>query len=158
MSRRELIEMSHEELVGFIAEQRIVTCATLGPHGRPHLMPLWFVADGTTIDCWTYAKSQKAKNLERDPHATLQLEAGVAYEELRGAMLECDVELTHDPDRVAEVGLAVMLRNASGQLPPGETPQPLRDLVASQASKRVALRFTPTRIATWDHRKLGGVY
>ncbi|MBI1961773.1 MAG: pyridoxamine 5'-phosphate oxidase, partial [Candidatus Rokubacteria bacterium] len=30
--------------------------------------------------------------------------------------------------------------------------------VARQAAKRVVLRFTPTRIVSWDHRKLGGAY
>ena len=27
-----------------------------------------------------------------------------------------------------------------------------------QAPKRVGLTFTPTRVVTWDHRKLGSVY
>ena len=29
---------------------------------------------------------------------------------------------------------------------------------AKQAAKRVGLRFTPTRTASWDHRKLAGTY
>ena len=28
----------------------------------------------------------------------------------------------------------------------------------AQAPKRVAIHFHPKRVATWDHRKLGGVY
>jgi len=28
----------------------------------------------------------------------------------------------------------------------------------AQAAKRVAISFPPTRVATWDHRKLGGTY
>ena len=28
----------------------------------------------------------------------------------------------------------------------------------AQAAKRVAIRFEPVRVATWDHRKLGGTY
>jgi hypothetical protein len=31
-------------------------------------------------------------------------------------------------------------------------------MVASQAPKRVGLRFVPSRVVSWDHRKLGGVY
>ena len=34
----------------------------------------------------------------------------------------------------------------------------ITDLVEQQAAKRVGLRFTPTRILSWDHRKLGGCY
>ena len=29
-------------------------------------------------------------------------------------------------------------------------------MVAAQAQKRVGLRFVPSRVVTWDHRKLGG--
>lgn len=28
----------------------------------------------------------------------------------------------------------------------------------AQAAKRVAIRFEPKRVRTWDHRKLGGRY
>ena len=145
--------MSDEELRDFLVEQMIMNCATLGPNGRPHLISLWYVPDGTTLSGWTYAKSQKAKNLERDPRATLQVEDGVQYHELRGAMLECDVELERDPERVADHGMALFARYAGGDLPP-ET----RDMVLAQAPKRVGLRFVPTRIVTWDHGKLGGTY
>jgi len=33
-----------------------------------------------------------------------------------------------------------------------------RAALEAQAPKRVAIRFRPVRTATWDHRKLGGVY
>jgi hypothetical protein len=31
-------------------------------------------------------------------------------------------------------------------------------MIDKQAQKRVALEFVEVRRATWDHRKLGGVY
>ncbi len=65
--------MSDEEVAAFLDGQRIVTCASGGADGRPHLMPLWYVPDGLTVLAWTYAASQKAKNLRRDPRATLQI-------------------------------------------------------------------------------------
>ena len=72
-SRRDLIRMTDDELRAFLDEQRIVSVATTGPNGRPHLVPLWYVADGFELSGWTFAKSQKAKNLERDPRATVQI-------------------------------------------------------------------------------------
>ncbi len=39
-----------------------------------------------------------------------------------------------------------------------ELPAGAEDALALQAPKRVAIRFKPVRTATWDHRKLGGVY
>ncbi|PZS06775.1 MAG: pyridoxamine 5'-phosphate oxidase, partial [Solirubrobacterales bacterium] len=88
MSRREQIEMSAPELASFLNQERIVTCATNGPRGWPHLVPLWYVIRGEDLWAWTYAKSQKARNLERDVRATLSIEAGAQYHELRGVMIE----------------------------------------------------------------------
>lgn len=153
-SRRSDITMSEPELTRFLDEERVLTCATIGPNGRPHLMPLWFVRDGLTLLAWTYGKSQKVRNLERAPRATVQVEAGRdQYGELRGTMLECDVAIERDPARVADVGLRLMARYAGGELSPEA-----RAAVLKQASKRVVFRFTPTRTVSWDHRKLGGAY
>jgi PPOX class probable F420-dependent enzyme len=145
--------MSDDERRAFLADRKVVTCATLGPNGRPHLMPLWYVLDGDELRGWTYAKSQKAKNLERDPRATLQVEDGVLYHELRGVMMECDVELERETGSVAEYGLALFARFA-----PDGLPEATRQMVEKQAAKRVGLRFVPTRTVTWDHSKLGGTY
>src|SRR3954468_6044531 len=151
-SRRDQIRMTDDELRDFLAEHKVVTVATAGPHGRPHLMPLWYVPqEGGELIGWTFAKSQKAKNLERDPRATLQVEDGVSYEELRGVMLECDVAVEHEPDRVAEYGRALFERYA------GTGPE-IDAMIAGQAAKRIGLRFQPTRTVSWDHRKLGGTY
>jgi PPOX class probable F420-dependent enzyme len=145
--------MSDEEVRGFLAEKMVMQCATNGPRGLPHMVALWFVSDGHRIRSWTYAKSQKARNLERDGRATLGLEEGVQYHELRGVMFECDVELERDPAEVEQFGLELFDRYA-----PGGLNDDIRAMVAKQAQKRVGLTFVPTRTVSWDHRKLGGVY
>ena len=142
--------MSDEEVRDFLAEKMVMQCATNGPRGLPHMVALWFVTD--PLRSWTYAKSQKARNLERDPRATVGLEEGVQYHELRGVMLECDVELERDPAKVEEFGLELFKRYA------GDLTDEIREMVAGQAQKRVRLTFSPRRTVTWDHRKLGGVY
>jgi PPOX class probable F420-dependent enzyme len=144
--------MSDGEVRAFLAEKMVMQCATNGPRGLPHMVALWFVADGGELRGWTYAKSQKARNLERDPRATLGLEDGVQYHELRGVMFECDVELERDAVRVERFGLELFERYA------GELTDDIRAMVAKQAQKRVGLTFRPTRTVSWDHRKLGGVY
>ncbi len=152
-SRRDQIQMSEDELHAFLGEQMVMQCATVSPSGRPHLVPLWYVADGAELRGWTYAKSQKAKNLERDARATIGIEDGVQYHELRGVMLECDVELERDADRVLRFGLELFGRYVGGELSP-ET----RESVEKQAPKRVGMTFKPTKIVSWDHTKLGGGY
>jgi hypothetical protein len=142
--------MSDEEVRAFLGEKMVMQCATNGPRGLPHMVALWFVVD--PLRSWTYAKSQKARNLERDSRATLGLEKGVQYHELRGVMLECDVVLERDPENVERFGLELFERYA------GELTDDIRAMVAKQAQKRVGLTFVPTRTVSWDHRKLHGAY
>jgi general stress protein 26 len=167
MNRREQIKMTAAEVANFLAEERTVTCATVGPRGWPHLMPLWYVLRGHSagepgprIWSWTYAASQKVRNIERDPRVTLQVEAGEDYAQLRGVMLECDVVLHREVADVVRLGAEIMIRNAvpRGEAPLEELPSEARDVVAAQAGKRVGLEFVERRPTSWDHRKLGGVY
>jgi hypothetical protein len=161
-SRRDQIKMTDEEVLAFLDESRTVTCATNGREGWPHLMPLWFVvrASGARgaaeLWAWTFAKSQKTRNLERDPRATLQLEAGTEYHLLRGVMLETEVVIHRDLEPVLGVGLDVFRRYAGGA--DGEVADEVRAMVAGQAEKRVAFQFVERRRTSWDHSKLGGVY
>ena len=157
MSRREQIRMSDEEARAFLDEQRTMICATNGRRGWPHLMPLWYVMRPSGDDgapqlwAWTFAKSQKARNLERDPRATLQVEAGEAYDELHGVMLECDVVVHRDVDAIRDLALDLFARY-------GGVDDDVRAMIDKQAPKRVALQFVERGRATWDHRKLGGTY
>ncbi len=153
MSRREQIAMTPEEVASFLDQQRVVICATNGPRGWPHLMPLWYVVRDRDIWAWTYAKSQKVRNLERDTHATVQVEDGEQYHELHGVMIEAQTVIHRDTELVAEFGAELFQRYGS------ETTGPeFLEVVRAQAAKRVALQFVAQRTASWDHRKLGGVY
>jgi PPOX class probable F420-dependent enzyme len=157
MSRRDQIKMSPEEIGAFLAEQRTVICATNGRDGWPHLMPLWYVVRDGEIWSWTYAASQKTRNLERDPRATVQVEAGETYEQLRGVMFRTRVDIGRDTDAVRALGLEIFARYSG--VGDGELPEQVAEMVARQAPKRVALHFRPEgEPATWDHRKLGGTY
>jgi hypothetical protein len=177
MSRREQIKMSEAEVASFLAEERTVTCATGGPRGWPHLMPLWFVLRDTVATespsqpsssegmdsrlwAWTYGVSQKVRNLERDPRATLQVEAGELYQELRGVMIESEVIIHRDIDTVSALGREILTRYASprGEPPVRELPPEVAAMVSNQAAKRVGLEFVEQRRTSWDHRKLAGVY
>jgi PPOX class probable F420-dependent enzyme len=153
MSRRDQIQMTEAEVRAFLDEQRTLVCATNGVGGWPHLMPLWFVVRDADLWAWTYARSQKVRNLERDPRATLQIETGETYDQLRGVMLQCTVELHREVDAVAALGAEILARYAGGS-----STVEVNDAIAAQARKRVGLRFVVERAASWDHRKLAGTY
>ena len=107
-------------------------------------MPLWYVVRDGECWAWTYAKSQKVRNLERDARCTLQVEAGDSYDQLRGAMLKCAAAIHREPEVVAGVGNGLAARYGGGG-----------HVTAAQASKRVALQFVVKEIASFDHRKAG---
>ena len=143
MNRRAAIAMSPEQVLAFLDEERVLTVATIGQDGWPHLMPLWYVVRDGECWGWTYGKSQKVRNLERDPRCTLQVEAGESYGELRGVMIKARAEIVRSG--VAEIGNALSARYGDGS--------PVDERAAA---KRVALRFRVQSVASFDHRKLSG--
>jgi PPOX class probable F420-dependent enzyme len=154
-SRRARITLTEDEQRELIERGRIVVVSTLGPRGWPHVMPLWYVPRDGEVWVWTYAKSQKVRNLERDPRATLLIETGTEYDELRGVQIEAEAELIRDVDRIVGFAKQLTIRYSEGiESVEGDAAAGLE----AQAPKRVAIHFRPRRIATWDHRKLGGVY
>jgi hypothetical protein len=75
-------------------------------------------------------------------------------------MLECAVLVHRELEAVTELGREIFKRYASarGEPPAKELPAEVAGVIAGQASKRVGLEFAERRRASWDHRKLGGVY
>jgi PPOX class probable F420-dependent enzyme len=155
VSRRDQITLDEAELGELLETERVAIVSSLGPRGWPHSMPLWFVVRRGEVWIWTYAKSQKVRNLERDPRATVLIETGHEYGELRGAMIEAEAQLHTDFETV--IGFAEQLtgRYAEGI---SSIEGDARAALEAQAPKRVAIQFKPLRTATWDHRKLGGTY
>jgi PPOX class probable F420-dependent enzyme len=149
--------MSPEEIDDFLAETRTLILVSNGPGGYPHPMPMWFAREaGGVIRMTTYAKSQKVKNLERDPRVSLLGEAGREYAELRGVLIYARAELVPDPETV----LDTMLRASRTDL--SSVPAAQRAAVEAglraQAAKRVVVRCVPERVVSWDHAKLGGLH
>jgi PPOX class probable F420-dependent enzyme len=154
-SRRDEIKLTPAEQAELLSSERVVVVSSLGPRGWPHSMPMWYVVREGEIWVWTYAKSQKVRNLERDPRATLLIETGHEYTELRGIQIEAVAELIRDPERVVDYAKEMTIRYAEGiESVEGDAAAALE----AQAPKRVAIRFEARRTATWDHRKLGGTY
>jgi PPOX class probable F420-dependent enzyme len=156
MSRRDAIRLSEAEIRDYLEASRTLILCSQGSDGVPHPMPMWYGVDqdGDVI-MTTFAKSQKVKNLERDPRVSLLIEDGEVYGELRGVVLYGKVQLEHDTERVLDVLARVTQRYGTGE---GADPAAMREALRGQARKRVAMRVHPDRIVSWDHRKLGGTY
>lgn len=152
MSRRNLITMTDEEIQAFLQEERTLQVATLDHDGYPHLVAMWYVLADQHIVFWTYAKSQKAINLRRDPRLTCLVETGERYEELRGVQIKGRATIIDDRATVQHYGEMIFERYT------GPLNENTRAVVAGQAAKRIVVLVDPIEIVSWDHRKLGGVY
>ena len=153
MIPRAQISLTTDEAAAFLAGTRTLTCATIGRDGWPHLMPLWYVIRDGELWSWTYAKSQKVRNLERDARCTLQVETGESYDQLRGVMLKAECAVHRDLETVAALGGEIAERYGGAELDDAA-----REAIRRQAAKRVGLQFQAREVATWDHRKLAGGY
>jgi PPOX class probable F420-dependent enzyme len=149
-NERSKIVMSDDEIVDFIDHSRTATMATVGPNGRPHLIAMWYaVLDG---EVWfeTKAKSQKAVNLRRDPTITVMIEDGKTYDTLRGVSIDGQAEIVDsDPELLLRVGISVWERYT------GPYSEDMKPFVEQMMNNRIAVRVVPTRLRSWDHRKLG---
>ncbi|MET0450646.1 MAG: PPOX class F420-dependent oxidoreductase [Mycobacterium sp.] len=149
-NERSKIVMSDGEIVEFIEHSRTATMATLLPSGRPHLIAMWYaVLDG---EIWfeTKAKSQKAVNLRRDPTITVMIEDGHTYDTLRGVSIDGRAEIVDsDPEQLLRVGISVWERYT------GPYTDDTRPFVDQMMHNRIAVRVVPSRLRSWDHRKLG---
>ncbi|MGZ5398721.1 MAG: pyridoxamine 5'-phosphate oxidase family protein [Nocardioides sp.] len=152
-SGRDAVRMSEDEVASFLREQVKVQVASLDRDGGPHLTTLFYVVDGGRIAFWTYGRSQKIRNLERDPRIGCLVEDGRDYVELRGVSIRGRAELVRDPAEIVRIGSAVVTAMTGAS-----TFEELGDLgrteVERQAQKRIAVLVHPDSVATWDHRKL----
>jgi PPOX class probable F420-dependent enzyme len=152
MKRRDVIRMSHDEVVEFLNGRHTMNVATINHDGTIHVVAMWygFVDDRPAF--WTFGKSQKILNLERNPQITCLVEAGEVYEELQGVELVGRAELVRDYDARMAIGRNVFERYVG---PATDETQPF---IESTGAKRVGVIVHVDRIVSWDHRKLGGTY
>lgn len=141
--------MSDDEVAAFLAEARKLQLATINRDGTPHLVTMFHAVLDGRICFWTYGKAQKTRNLDRDARVTCLVEAGEDYDKLRGVMLYGTAERLDDPASVLRVGTAVVRRMTGA-----DDVEPMRDYIEHTARKRVAFVVHPTRVVSWDHRKL----
>jgi PPOX class probable F420-dependent enzyme len=153
MSPRRDVSMTREEVESFLTRPLTGVLSTLGRDGAPHAAGMWFAVDDGAIRMWTYAKSQKAVNLRRDPRAALLVEEGTGYSELRGVLVRGRAELVETFDAVKAIGLRLYERYTQPKTGLPADGAVLAE-IERQAAKRVGIVLPLTTVASWDHSKL----
>jgi PPOX class probable F420-dependent enzyme len=153
MSRRDQIRMTDAEVTTFLAAGRpTMNVATFNHDGSIHLVAMWYAMDAGDAVFWTYAKSQKILNLQRDPRITCLVEEGDDYSVLQGVELVGTGEVITDRDEIMRLGFLIAERYQ------GPIPDEGRSFVEQIGAKRYAVRVKAERVVSWDHGKLGGTY
>jgi len=141
--------MSPEERDAFLASERTCRVASVGGDGSPHVTPLWFAWDGTSLWLTSIVRSQRWADLERDDRVSVVVDAGTEFTELRGVEIRGRAEVVGEVPRTGAPVAAL------------ETPERL--FAAKYAGGRVHhdgrhawLRITPSKIVSWDFRKVFG--
>jgi PPOX class probable F420-dependent enzyme len=145
--------MTSEEIAAFLEPARNGVLTTLDHDGWPHSTAMWFNPETGSVSMWTYAKSQKAKNVLRDPRCAFLLEDGSRYNELKGVLIRGRAEVTDDFEAVAAVGRRLYDRYTFPSTQIAIDDGPIVE-IERQARKRVAIIVPMDDVASWDHAKL----
>ena len=148
-NQRAHVVMSDDEVWEFLRQQRSSTVATYGPQGQIHLVGMWYAVMDNHIWFETKKKAQKTLNLRRDPRCSFLVEAGHTYDQLRGLAIEGTGVVIEDEDVVWTVCVNIFERYN------GPYSEEMKPFVEFMAHNRAAIRLDPTRVRSWDHRKLG---
>ncbi|MDQ0785800.1 nitroimidazol reductase NimA-like FMN-containing flavoprotein (pyridoxamine 5'-phosphate oxidase superfamily) [Streptomyces sp. B3I7] len=143
------IMMTPAELDEFLTTQRSCRVATLSADGAPHVSPLWFVWDGTSMWLYSVVRSKRWADLRSDPRIAVVVDTGEEYDELRG------VELSGVAEFVGEVPRTGELR---AELDVAETLFARKNFGLEEMphdGRHAWIRLTPDRTVSWDFRKLG---
>jgi PPOX class probable F420-dependent enzyme len=153
MNKRNAIQLGDDERRRYLQEALTIILVSVGSDGYPHAVPMWFVVgDDGVISMTTYGRSQKVLNVRRNPRVALLVESGVRYDQLKGVLVRGTAEVVEDLETCVTTLMHIQTKHM-GALAPG-----VEDIMRAQARKRVVLRVTPERVASWDHQKLGGAY
>ncbi len=140
------------EVEDFLRSEKTLSVATHAPDGSVHLVAMWFGFIGGHVGFETFAKSQKVRNLERDPRITVMVEAGEEYSQLRGVEIIGRAVIHRDEEILLPLAMEVVRR----YYPVDEEQVPA--LARGLMQKRVAVEVVPERVVSWDHRKLDVEY
>jgi PPOX class probable F420-dependent enzyme len=149
VKQRSLVAMTPSEVDAFLAQDHSMSMSTLNADGSIHVVAMWYGFLEGAVAIESKAKAQKIVNLRRNPSVTVMAEAGSTYDQLRGVQISGLAEIVGEPARMFELGVSMFERYTAPYTPDK------REAVQRMLNKRVVVKVIPTRIRSWDHRKLG---
>ena len=134
--------LAEARLDRFLSREPVVWLSTVRPDGAPHLVPIWFTWDGTSLLVFSKPGAQKVRNLRSNPVAMLAL--GEPEDDFDVALAEARVELFDQP--ATELPDAHLAKYADRMALLGLSPE---EFIATYSQ---VIRITPTRSLPWHGR------
>lgn len=126
----------------------VLSVATVGPDGAPHVVPLWFVWPQDAVYVSTRRDGRTWRNARADPRVALSVDLGRSWSELTGIVVR---------------GRATLLpaEDPAMRGPISAWHEKYRSLLSGEGFARFTeevrrlgfLRVQPERVSAWDHAR-----
>jgi PPOX class probable F420-dependent enzyme len=120
--------------------------ATLNRDGTPHVVGMWFVWDGEALLLPTSRETRKARNVLREPRATVTIDDSRGGLDLRGITIVGRAEVVDAPGSL-ELNRAIHRKYVTDR---GLALDPVREYLLGDD---ITLRLLPERVSAWDLRE-----
>lgn len=138
---REKLRLDPAEIGDLLERGHTARVATTSPEGHPHLVPMWFIWDGTAVWVNSLIRSRRTRDIAHGSQAAVCVDEGQEYGELRGAVLYGRFETADDDPALDSIRARFGAKYWHGVDVP-------------QLRSHTWMRMVPDRIVSWDFRKI----
>ena len=130
----------------FLEKPLIARMATADRHARPHVVPVWYAWDGTTIWISSFASTRKVAELRQNPYLSISIDVAEQNGATRAVILEGKSELITEPrEFVASQSYWIYKRYLGDEGVLAKEPQSwIHD------PENLLIKLTPEDIYTWE--------
>lgn len=94
----------------FIRDQKVLRIATVGPSGMPHVVPVWYRYSKGMFYIGTNTRTEKARNVRRNPKVSFLIDVGVNSPDIYGVMGTGRARLILGQKQVKTVAKSILRR------------------------------------------------
>jgi len=130
----------------FLEKPLIARMATADRYARPHVVPVWYAWDGTSIWISSFASTRKVAELRQNPYLSISIDVAEQNGATRAVILEGKSELITEPrEFVASQSYWIYKRYLGDEGVLAKEPQSwIHD------PENLLIKLTPEDIYTWE--------
>jgi PPOX class probable F420-dependent enzyme len=141
-------ELTPQERNAFLSRPIIARIATVSPDQHPHVVPVWYLWDGTSLWISSYRSSRKMRDLQANPACSVvidEAESGVDYQ---AVLMEGQVEVIDQPADAVKEKFTEIYSHYLG--PAGVLAPDPQEWINDPDN--ALIKLTPEKIKTWYSR------